>query len=778
MPKNPQIGSSSQHKSTFRVFAEFLTVSDNRNIVNCKKISKFENSLFFGSIFMNKLFIFIKIKTEIILFQILKIKEELITKFSFSEKKNKILFCTSKNNLHLFSNTGKRAFNNPKKKLKKFFKSWSIFNTKKKNERIISIGFDFSEKFVLISYKNEKIHILNLKGEEQKTIKWNTFFELKKAFLKDLTFGKLYGILNSNHFVYYDLFKKKFRKIFQFKIFEKFTIVKKKNQIEIFCLCHKIKIQKIFLESFVETFFFISDIKYFIFKKEIIFLCEINNFKKKICEFYPASKIFKTETKLTNPKIKKKNSSNFIFLFMIKKEGGNFEFFKPLSEKVNIFVNFNVFSSKLNKILDVKFFGGGNFFIIASNSNSIEIKTRKNFIHKGFFHYKKTLIGEIKTKGKILIALNNKGQIIVWDIILQDPIFCFLPFQSKLGVFSFLKLDKSNGFLITGEKNGIIKKWQIQFQVPIKTNLLLSNFSNKIRINSIAISANGKIIAISLINKKVFLWKCTQDSYFFYFGVFNRCVWALDFSPIDKTIVSGGGDGSVNVYCISTGHLLKKTEGHFYPVICCKFGFDGLLIFSSSSDGKIKIWRTDTAICVNTLSNHYDSIWNFDVSKNSTMLISGCLEGKIVILKDFGLEISIFKKKNLNSFVVLQKFFQKDSLYKISLKMIQKLISMYDPVLLYDFLIFIYDNFKETFLKIFLVLFQKVTYFEKIFFFRSLILWITQKSNFMFLQFLIEKIFSSSFSFIFLERNSILFEYLFFYVKKYFFKIKNLIINI
>ncbi|PHN07772.1 WD40 domain-containing protein [Flavilitoribacter nigricans] len=69
---------------------------------------------------------------------------------------------------------------------------------------------------------------------------------------------------------------------------------------------------------------------------------------------------------------------------------------------------------------------------------------------------------------------------------------------------------------------------------------------------------------------------------------------ALAFSPDGNFIVIGNHEGKINLYAASSGKLLHAFPGHGGSVARMIFSADGQKLYSSSADGTIRIWDTNT----------------------------------------------------------------------------------------------------------------------------------------------------------------------------------------
>jgi WD40 repeat protein len=68
-------------------------------------------------------------------------------------------------------------------------------------------------------------------------------------------------------------------------------------------------------------------------------------------------------------------------------------------------------------------------------------------------------------------------------------------------------------------------------------------------------------------------------------------IWAVDFAPDGKALVSAGEDGRVHVWDAETGQPLAAFRGHDGTVHSLAFSRDGSRIASGGRDGTVRLWK-------------------------------------------------------------------------------------------------------------------------------------------------------------------------------------------
>jgi WD40 repeat-containing protein SMU1 len=77
-------------------------------------------------------------------------------------------------------------------------------------------------------------------------------------------------------------------------------------------------------------------------------------------------------------------------------------------------------------------------------------------------------------------------------------------------------------------------------------------------------------------------------------------VTSVSLSKDDSQILSSSLDGTIQVFGIKSGKMLRQFKGHTSYVTNAHYTRDNKLIVSSSSDGTIKVWDSTSAQCLKT----------------------------------------------------------------------------------------------------------------------------------------------------------------------------------
>ncbi len=85
-------------------------------------------------------------------------------------------------------------------------------------------------------------------------------------------------------------------------------------------------------------------------------------------------------------------------------------------------------------------------------------------------------------------------------------------------------------------------------------------------------------------------------------------ITSINFSPKKNQFVTGSSDGTAKIYDLETLKNIRSLEGHSLAVLDASWSGDGRLIATSSADGKIVLWYTDTGEIYKTVAGKGEEV--------------------------------------------------------------------------------------------------------------------------------------------------------------------------
>jgi WD40 repeat protein len=105
----------------------------------------------------------------------------------------------------------------------------------------------------------------------------------------------------------------------------------------------------------------------------------------------------------------------------------------------------------------------------------------------------------------------------------------------------------------------------------------------------------------------------------------------LRFSPDGSRLATASSDGTVKLWDLSTGNVIRVLRGHTAAVWGLSFDPKGRLLASGSEDRTIRLWRVRTGAQIRVLAGHAHRVWGLAFSPDGRRLASGSLDRSIRI---------------------------------------------------------------------------------------------------------------------------------------------------
>lgn len=282
-----------------------------------------------------------------------------------------------------------------------------------------------------------------------------------------------------------------------------------------------------------------------------------------------------------------------------------------------------------------------NFSLIAINHNGLTlatgsgekvIKTWDIYTNK----YLQSLEGHLSEINTIAFSPNSKilatgsvdRTVKLWDITTGK---CLRTLQGRTDFVHSVKFSQNSNILASGSQHKI-RLWDINSRECVTQISVYKDW-----LYSLSLSPDEKLLACANLgneNHIIRLWQLEslqpgnsdQTPNKILQGHTDN-IWAIAFSPDSKIIVSGSSDRTVKLWDSQTGLCLKTLLGHTRPVLSVAFSHDGKIVASCGGHSIIKLWDITTGECIQTIQEVAAYILSF--SPNSYILASGSTSGLI-----------------------------------------------------------------------------------------------------------------------------------------------------
>ena len=753
MPKLPHNEFSNQKKIIFSLFFEFL------NLKNIENLFIFQNFLYkdsldmLGFILLNRLSLLVVNRNVWVNLKLCNFENTNLSYLNGSSSGTSFCVINERNIIYFL-------------KLIKFNKT--ISNSKKKNyfikpdlilrpkmldlKKIILVLIEELENYFLILFNTKKILIFSLKSNRKLLIGTNIpIFDLKFLGLKNPKRNLLYK--SKKDILFYVEIKKckikRFFKIQECAIASYFFTMKNSNFIEFLCICHCKCIKKKFLQKKIDQLFISKNIKIYGFSKKIFGKLNIKNMLFLECENHHYNLVHNNQSTIEFigqcAKFLTKAFSNLLILdWCILTRN-------PLSEKELVTTNYPIKINNFEQINDIKFFGFKLTIAIASQLNSIRIFSGSNFHFNDEYIFGESEFLKIELLGPILIGMNLKGQVVFWDTMNGYVLDWFFPNNGKTCLFAIGRRRRKNVFFIFADNTGILKIWELIFtgnKKIIKKNTITKNFYGG-QIISINISTDAKYVAFSNIKKEILLWNFLVKNEIKKLKKTKKCSWFLVFSPKSKILVAGIADGTILIFNVNRGIILKKLTGENSPFLNIMFFKNSSFLLCTNGNGSLSFWNLQRGLCLNSIKNHRNKLWACDIFKSNKWIVTGCTKGKIILLKNCDKENSCKKLIEFDNFFSLYSCLKENFSRKKLTYLFEKLIFFRDPILTRDFLFYFFEKYPKWTRKNPIKFLNNLDTFSIKFIFKAMLIWGQENKGEILVQKLLYSIVRFDYAFVF-----------------------------
>ena len=147
---------------------------------------------------------------------------------------------------------------------------------------------------------------------------------------------------------------------------------------------------------------------------------------------------------------------------------------------------------------------------------------------------------------------------------------------------------------------------------------------------SVAFSPDGEVLAAGSWGGTVHVWRVVDGALLRTLG--GEMGWAsgIAFSPDGEVLAVALSDGTVRLWRTTDWTPLHTLEGdRQFAARDVAFSPDGLLLAAAWSDGTVRFWRVADGACVRVLEGHPSGATSVDFSPDGTLLASGGADGAI-----------------------------------------------------------------------------------------------------------------------------------------------------
>ena len=142
-------------------------------------------------------------------------------------------------------------------------------------------------------------------------------------------------------------------------------------------------------------------------------------------------------------------------------------------------------------------------------------------------------------------------------------------------------------------------------------------------VRTAAMSVDGKLLASGSMDGTVKIWEVRTGRLIRTLVGHKNGVRAVIFHPDGKQLVSGGGDRVVKVWDLVVGEQEQTLVGPSQPVATLTVNGSGSQIAAGSEDGKVYVWNTETGELLRSIAAHTNGALGIAFTPHGRLLSGG-----------------------------------------------------------------------------------------------------------------------------------------------------------
>jgi WD40 repeat protein len=273
--------------------------------------------------------------------------------------------------------------------------------------------------------------------------------------------------------------------------------------------------------------------------------------------------------------------------------------------------------------------------------------------------------------GKYLVTACSDGPIVLWKTNPLKEVRRFEPMTRR--ACSMVCTPDGKRLIASGEVKSDRGDWWGVVALDVETGTVLNSFRGPMgRTDSLSVAADGKRVAFISDRLRVFdllaekvtfetvdetgggLVRFTPDGEHLFAITSGIRLWDLKagkelqaqdghtcgiysvaFAPDEKTIASGGGDGTIRLWETATGKQVRILRGHQAQVTAVAFAPDGTKLASTGGDRTLRLWDVKTG-------NLLHMMYNPAIEKFEFYQAAFSADGKTVVASSHNFELLFF----------------------------------------------------------------------------------------------------------------------------------------
>jgi len=214
-----------------------------------------------------------------------------------------------------------------------------------------------------------------------------------------------------------------------------------------------------------------------------------------------------------------------------------------------------------------------------------------------------------------ILTVGEDGTLKIWDLAARRVIRSYREHRGPIWSVAVLPDGRS---ILTASVDATLKLWDLEAERVTHT------FQYESRVLAVAVTPDGQV-AVSAAKDRLQAWSIPERKPLHAFARRHvGDVKSVVIAPNGRTVVSGGDDGTVRLWELSSGNELRMLQpDHQKEVLSIALSPDGRIALSGSADHSARLWDLSSGRALLTL-DHGDSVEFVAIAPDGRTAISVC----------------------------------------------------------------------------------------------------------------------------------------------------------
>ena len=231
--------------------------------------------------------------------------------------------------------------------------------------------------------------------------------------------------------------------------------------------------------------------------------------------------------------------------------------------------------------------------------------------------------------GRLLAAAGGlparSGEVKIWDVASSELL---LTIQGHADTIYATVFSPDGSILATSSYDRLIKLWDVDSGKELRT---LKDHIDAVY--SLAFTPDGKWLLSGAADRSLKIWDVSSGERLYAVSDPLEGINAITIHPSGKRVAASGLDRTIRIWELGEkeGRLLRSLIAHEGPILQIAFSPDGEKLVTASTDGTIKVFRSDDLTELKILSPQPDWVMSLRFSPDGSKLAAGRFDGSLSI---------------------------------------------------------------------------------------------------------------------------------------------------